>query len=90
MKKTLPALLTHVILILALIIGIGVLGIIATGMDAEGNEKFTGDLEHNITLRILENDTAKEQGYLKELLDSFNEEYTVSYTHLTLPTICSV
>ena len=40
MKKTLPALLTHVILILALIIGIGVLGIIATGMDAEGNEKF--------------------------------------------------
>ena len=26
MKKTLPALLTHVILILALIIGIGVLG----------------------------------------------------------------
>ena len=54
MKKTLPALLTHVILILALIIGIGVLGIIATGMDAEGNEKFTGDLERNITLRILE------------------------------------
>ncbi len=75
MKKTLPALLTHVILILALIIGIGVLGIIATGMDAEGNEKFTGDLERNITLRILENDTAKEQGYLKELLDAFNEEY---------------
>ncbi len=29
MKKTLPALLTHVVLVLALIIGMGVLGIIA-------------------------------------------------------------
>ena len=28
-----------------------------------------------ITLRILENDTAKEKGYLDELLTAFNEEY---------------
>lgn len=75
MKKTLPALLTHVVLVLALIIGMGVLGIIASGIDTEGNEKFTGELEHNVTLRILENDTAKEQGYLKELLDAFNQKY---------------
>lgn len=36
---------------------------------------YNGELEHNITLRILENDTAIEQGYLQELLDAFNEKY---------------
>lgn len=37
--------------------------------------KFEGELEENVTIRILENDTAKEKGYLKELLDAFNAEY---------------
>ena len=36
---------------------------------------YDGELEQNITLRILENDTAIEQGYLQELLDAFNEKY---------------
>lgn len=76
MKKTLPALIAHIALILALIIVMGVLGVIAAGVTAEGNEKFTGELERGVTLRILENDTAKEQGYLKELLDAFNAEYS--------------
>lgn len=75
MKKTLPALIAHIALILALIIVMGVLGLIAAGVEAQGGEKFTGELERNVTLRILENDTAKEQGYLKELLDAFNEKY---------------
>ena len=75
MKKTLPALISHIALILALIVVMGILGIIASGAAAEGSEKFTGELERGVTLRILENDTAKEQGYLKELLDSFNAEY---------------
>ena len=75
MKKTLPALISHIAVILALIIVMGVLGIIAAGIAADGNEKFTGELERNVTLHILENDTAKEQGYLKELLDAFNSEY---------------
>lgn len=75
MKKTIPAIVVHFIGISALIIILGVLGIIASGTDTEGNEKFTGEIERNITLRILENDTAKEQGYLKELLDAFNAEY---------------
>ena len=75
MKKTLPAILLHFIVILSLIIVIGVLGIIAAKVETEGKEKFTDELERNVTLRILENDTAKEQGYLKELLDSFNEKY---------------
>lgn len=36
---------------------------------------YSGELEQNVTLRILENDTAIEQGYLQELLDAFNEKY---------------
>lgn len=75
MKKTLPALIAHIAMILAVIIVMGTLGIIAAGATTEGSEKFTGVLERNVTLRILENDTAKEQGYLKELLDAFNAEY---------------
>lgn len=42
--------------------------------------KFDGDLERGtesrpVTLHILENDTAKQSGYLKLLLDGFNEKY---------------
>lgn len=37
--------------------------------------KFDGKLERGAVLRILENDTAVKQGYLKELLDGFNEKY---------------
>lgn len=75
MRKTLSALIAHIAVILAVIITLGTLGIIAAGVSSSGAEKFTGELERNVTLRILENDTAKEQGYLKELLDAFNEEY---------------
>lgn len=75
MKKTLPALIAHIAVILAVIIVMGTLGLIAAGVASEGSEKFTGEIERNVTLRILENDTAKEQGYLKELLDAFNAEY---------------
>ena len=36
---------------------------------------FNGELERNIKIQVLENDTAKELGYLDELLDAFNEKY---------------
>lgn len=36
---------------------------------------FTGELERNIELKVLENDTAIANGYFQELLDAFNEEY---------------
>lgn len=36
---------------------------------------YTGELEENVTIRILENDTAIEQGYFKELIEAFNEAY---------------
>ena len=43
-------------------------------------DKFEGDIERGtankpITLHVLENDTAKSSGYLKILLDGFNEKY---------------
>ncbi|MDE7107049.1 MAG: sugar ABC transporter substrate-binding protein, partial [Clostridiales bacterium] len=43
-------------------------------------DKFEGDLERGtaakpIRLRVLENDTAKQSGYLKALLDGFNAKY---------------
>lgn len=58
-----------------------VTGIIAfggtSGPRAEGEEvnKFSGVLERDITLRILENETALRQGYFDELLRAFNAEY---------------
>lgn len=75
MRRTVTALVAHIMLVLALIVVMGTLGLIAAGVSDAGNEKFTGELERNVTLRILENDTAKEQGYLKELLDAFNAQY---------------
>lgn len=36
---------------------------------------YNGELEQNVTLRVLENDTAIAEGYFQELLDAFNEEY---------------
>lgn len=40
-----------------------------------GSDKFTGELEENVTLKVLENDTAISKGYFQELLDAFNAEY---------------
>lgn len=40
-----------------------------------GSESVSKDSDDVITLRILENDTAKEKGYLDELLNAFNEAY---------------
>lgn len=37
--------------------------------------KFEGELERNVEIKVLENDTAIKQGYLDELINAFNEEY---------------
>lgn len=47
-------------------------------------DKFDGDIERGtaakpIVLHVLENDTAKSSGYLKYLLDGFNEKYKDYY-----------
>ena len=43
------------------------------GVDLSGI--YSGELERNVTIRVLENDTAIEQGYFQELIDAFNAEY---------------
>ena len=52
------------------------------GKEDDGNESgnpissvFTGELEHNVTIRVLENDTAIERGYFDDLINAFNEKY---------------
>lgn len=71
-------------LFMAVIMGISVL----TGCGGDSGEKkdtsntgqsansvFTGGLEENVTIRVLENDTAISKGYFDELINAFNEEY---------------
>ncbi|SFG41110.1 arabinogalactan oligomer / maltooligosaccharide transport system substrate-binding protein [Lachnospiraceae bacterium C7] len=36
---------------------------------------FDGKLEKNVTIHVLENDTAIEKGYFKDLIDAFNKKY---------------
>lgn len=43
--------------------------------ETEGSPLFQGELERNVTIRVLENDTAIERGYFKELIEAFNEKY---------------
>ncbi len=64
--------------------GIGLRQKYATQSLAALYEKFDGDLERGtaikpIVLHVLENDTAKQSGYLKYLLDGFNEKYKDYY-----------
>lgn len=37
--------------------------------------KFEGEIEKNVTIKVLENDTALKMGYFDELLEAFNKEY---------------
>ena len=39
------------------------------------NSIFNGELEHDVTIRVLENDTVIAKGYFAELIDAFNEAY---------------
>ncbi|MDR1540546.1 MAG: extracellular solute-binding protein [Clostridiales bacterium] len=72
MTRNFIALAGHLLAIAAVIAAVG----LTSAQDAsEGADKFTGELEKNATLRILENDTAIEQGYLRQLLEAFNEKY---------------
>ena len=70
MKKGL-IILVHIFGILLVLFGVG----LQPNAAEEGKTKFTGELEKNAVIRVLENDTAIKQGYLSELLEAFNEEY---------------
>lgn len=65
--------------ILAVIMGVSMTGCGSSGEKSETEKKAdevkaSGE-EETIVLRILENDTAKSEGYLDELLEAFNKEY---------------
>ena len=70
-------------LFLAVVMGISLLtgcgGTSESKTDAKSgqgtNGVFTGELEKNVTIRVLENDTAISKGYFDELINAFNEEY---------------
>ncbi len=49
--------------------------VLAAGGCGKKDDAKPGENGETITLRILENDTAKEKGYLDELLKAFNEAY---------------
>ncbi len=66
---------------IAALVACGMLALTACGAPANGGETNAGEsVNHSqngepIILRILENDTAKSEGYLQALLDAFNEAY---------------
>ncbi|XBG76892.1 hypothetical protein V4S31_07475 [Enterococcus cecorum] len=41
--------------------------------DSSNKEIFSGKIEKNKTIKVLENDTAISKGYFKEVLAAFNE-----------------
>ncbi|MEE1306004.1 MAG: extracellular solute-binding protein [Agathobacter sp.] len=43
--------------------------------NSSASSVFTGDLEKNVTIQVLENDTAISKGYFQELIKAFNEKY---------------
>ena len=60
MTKTIALFLAHALAVIAVMTTFGVLGL--QREDQEAQERFTGVLEENVTLQILDNDTAKETG----------------------------
>lgn len=74
-------------LLLLVLLGLGLLTACSKKDEAGETEKvsapsaseltsiYNGELERNVTLRVLENDTAIEQGYFDELITAFNEKY---------------
>lgn len=71
-------------LLMAIVMGVSLMTGCGGGKDAQaengnvtqtGNGVFTGELEKNVTIRVLENDTAISKGYFDELIKAFNEEY---------------
>ncbi len=57
------------------IVSILVLSVVVGSLAGCGNGEEGTNGDGTVVLRILENDTAKKEGYLQELLDAFNEAY---------------
>ncbi|MCD8337845.1 MAG: hypothetical protein LUD18_11390, partial [Lachnospiraceae bacterium] len=56
---------------------LGMMPTVASASDASATTSaiFSGELETNVTIRVLENDTAIEQGFFAQLIEAFNEAY---------------
>ena len=50
-------------------------GVSSPTAGVSGQGVFTGELERDVTIRVLENDTAIERGYFTELIEAFNKAY---------------
>ncbi len=74
MKRTIACLLA-VSMSLGMLSGCGSEKVSAAKGATASSAIFTGELEKGATIHVLENDTAISKGYLKELLDAFNEKY---------------
>lgn len=80
MKREMTALLTAGTLCVGMLCGCGGSG---QGEETPGQSGkavdlsniYSGELEQNVTIRVLENDTAIEQGYFRELIEAFNAKY---------------
>lgn len=79
MKKTISALLALAMLLM-LLSGCGDSGPSESGGEssdlyAQVMSRFDGTLEEGAVIKVLENDTAVELGYVDQLIDAFNEAY---------------
>lgn len=78
MKKKSLAMLLVAIMGMSMLYGCGETESKSTeggGGSSTGNAVFNGELEQNVTIRVLENDTAISKGYFDELITAFNEAY---------------
>ena len=77
MKKTIKVLSIMIVLAISLnmLVGCNVDELRAKYSHATTFKRFSGELEENVTLRVLDNDTALKQGYFDELIEAFNKKY---------------
>lgn len=74
MKKLIAIVLAAVTPV-ALFAGCGERGGGQTATYEQVMAKFEGEPEKNVTLKVLDNDIAREQGYFDQLIGAFNEKY---------------
>lgn len=58
----------------ACLTGMMILGVTGCGSNSQ-NTTDKANNDEKIVIRVLENDTAKKEGYLQELMDAFNAAY---------------
>ncbi len=75
MKKKSMVLLLAAALCMGILTGCGGSGDQNESGQGAASAVFNGELETNVTIQVLENDTAISKGYFEELINAFNKEY---------------